>query len=498
MGLIFEELIRKFNDASNETAGDHFTPREVISLMVNLLFALDDDALQKPGATRSIYDPTCGTGGMLSVADERLRKFNPQIDLALYGQDYNDFSYAVCKADMVIKGQEVGNIRLGDTLVDDQFPDKTFDYAMSNPPFGVDWNDQRKKVQREHDLLGHLGRFGPGLPKVSDGAMLFLLHLLKKMRPISDGGSRVGIVLNGSPLFTGGAGSGESNIRKWILDNDLLEAIIALPTDMFYNTGISTYIWVLSNRKDEERQNKVQLIDGTSLYQKMRKGLGDKKNELGPEDIDTIVRLYTNFQPKPQSKIFDATDFMYRTVTVERPLRLNFSVAPERMEAVFQEKAVEKLDAETQADLQAVLVGLDSVMVWTNRDEFRETLQVALRDARIKLAAPAFKAVLSALSERDYTADVCTDAKGKQEPDPALRDTENVTWFEDIHTYFEREVRPFAPDAWIDESKTKEGVEIPFTRRFYEYVAPRPLLEIDADLDTVLGRIRDRLDQVKA
>ena len=328
MGLVFEELIRWANERSNETAGDHYTPREVIELMVQLLFATDDDALAKPGVVRSIYDPTAGTGGMLSVADEHLRAMNPDIQLSLYGQDYNDSSYAICKADMVIKGQEVGNIRLGDTLVDDHFPDKKFDYALSNPPFGVDWKDQREEVDKEHRTLGFVGRFGPGTPAVSDGAMLFLLHLVSKMRKPADGGSRMAIVLNGSPLFSGGAGGGESNIRKWLLDNDLVEAIIGLPKDMFYNTGISTYIWLLTNRKSTERQGRVQLIDGREFFTKLRKGLGSKRNELSSDDIARIVGLYSAFEDGEHSKIFRNEDFLYRTITVERPLKLRWQSPP--------------------------------------------------------------------------------------------------------------------------------------------------------------------------
>lgn len=358
MGLVFEELIRWANERSNETAGDHYTPREVISLMVQLLFALDDDALSRHGAVRSIYDPTAGTGGMLSVADEYLRTLNPGISLSLYGQDYNDQSYAICKADMVIKGQDVGNIALGDTLTEDAFEDKKFDYGLSNPPFGVDWKDQRAFVDNEHTSLGFNGRFGPGTPSVSDGAMLFLLHLVSKMRKPEDGGARVAIVLNGSPLFSGGAGGGESNIRKWLLDSDLVEAIIGLPKDMFYNTGISTYIWVLTNRKDAERKGRVQLIDAREMFTKLRKGLGSKRNELSPQNIETIVGLYSGFEPGDHSKIFRNEEFLYRTITVDRPLKLNWQVTPERIEWVFESRAVQKLSESDAAALRATLARL--------------------------------------------------------------------------------------------------------------------------------------------
>jgi len=418
MGLVFEELIRWANEKSNETAGDHYTPREVIRLMVELLFAADDDALSKPGTIRSIYDPTAGTGGMLSVADEYLHDMNPGIQLNLYGQDYNDASYAICKADMVIKGQGVDNIALGDTLTEDRFEGKQFDYGLSNPPFGVDWKDQRAFVDDEHARLGFHGRFGPGTPTVSDGAMLFLLHLVSKMRMREAGGARVAIVLNGSPLFSGGAGGGESNIRKWLLESDLVEAIIGLPKDMFYNTGIATYIWVLTNRKDAERDGKVQLIDGTKHFRKLRKAVGSKRVELSPDDIAAIVRTYVDFEESKASKIFAIEDFLYRTITVERPLR-------------------------------------------------------------------------------DDTGKVVTDAKGRPKADAKLRDTENVPWSEDVEAYFEREVKPYAPDAWIDHAKTKEGAEIPFARHFYEYVPPRSLEEIDRDLEAVMAELRVMLTEVE-
>lgn len=326
MGAVFEELIRKFAELSNETAGEHFTPREVIRLMVNLLFIEDDEALTKPGVVRSIYDPTAGTGGMLSVAEEHLAALNPDARLVMYGQELNPESHAICKADMLIKGQDVGNIIFGNTLSNDGLPGKKFDYMLSNPPFGVEWKKIEKEIRKEAEQLGYNGRFGPGLPRVSDGSLLFLLHLISKMRPASEGGSRFGIVLNGSPLFTGGAGSGESEIRRYVLENDLVEAIIGLPTDMFYNTWISTYVWILSNRKPAARKGKVQLIDASSFWQKMRKSLGSKRKELGPEHIEDITRLFGSFieetrDGKPISRIFRNEDFGYRTITVERPQR---------------------------------------------------------------------------------------------------------------------------------------------------------------------------------
>ena len=326
MGLVFEEMIRKFAELSNETAGEHFTPREVIRLMVNLLFIEDDDVLAKPGVVRTIYDPTAGTGGMLSVAGEYLAEHNPKARLTMFGQELNPESYAICKADMLIKGQDVGNIVFGNTFSDDGHPHKKFDYMLSNPPFGVEWKKVEKEVRREHETQGYNGRFGPGLPRVSDGSLLFLLHLISKMQPAKDGGSRLGIVLNGSPLFTGGAGSGESEIRRYVLENDLLEAIIGLPTDMFYNTGISTYVWILSNHKPAARKGKVQLIDASGLWQKMRKSLGSKRKELSDEHIAEITRLFGKFVEakdgkKPIARIFKNEEFGYRTITVERPLR---------------------------------------------------------------------------------------------------------------------------------------------------------------------------------
>ena len=428
MGTVFEELIRKFAELSNETAGEHFTPREVIRLMVNLLFFEDDDALSKAGTVRTLYDPTAGTGGMLSVADDHLAAHNPEARLVMYGQELNPESYAICKADMLIKGQDVKNIVLGNTLSADGHPGKHFDYMLSNPPFGVEWKKVEKEVRREHEELGDSGRFGPGLPRVSDGSLLFLLHLVSKMRPAKDGGSRFGIVLNGSPLFTGGAGSGESEIRRHMLENDLVEAIIGLPTDMFYNTGIATYVWIVSNRKPAERKGFVQLIDAGEFFQKMRKSLGSKRKELGEQHIADITRLFGDFRAverdgKPISRIFRNEDFGYRTITVERPER-------------------------------------DS----------------------------AGKVTLSAKGK----------TKGKPVPDADLRDTENIPLSEDIYEYFDREVKPHAPDAWIDEEKTRVGYEIPFNRHFYVFTPPRPLAEIDADLKGVTERIMKMLGELSA
>ena len=498
MGLVFEELIRWANERSNETAGDHYTPREVISLMVQLLLDPDDDTLSKTGIVRTVYDPTAGTGGMLSVADEYLRRANPGIQLSLFGQDYNDASYAICKADMVIKGQDVNNIRLGDTLTEDFFEDRKFDYALSNPPFGVDWKDSRAFIDDEHRKLGFNGRFGPGTPAVSDGAMLFLLHMVSKMRAPKDGGSRMAIVLNGSPLFSGGAGGGESNIRKWLLQSDLVEAIIGLPKDMFYNTGISTYVWILSNRKAPERKNKVQLVDAREFFSKLRKGLGSKRNELSKKDIERILSLYASSEGDSEhSKVFRIEDFLYRTITVERPLRLSWQATPDRIDAALSAKPVQKLADDVLAKLRSALESLDKDQVWRVRAEFHTALLKANKAQGGALSTPILKAITAALGEQDETAEVCRDAKGNPEPDPSLRDTENVPWDENVESYLIREVLPYAPHAWIDHTKTKEGAEIPFTRHFYQYVPPRPLEDIDRDLNKVMDELRAMLVEVE-
>ena len=419
MGHVFEELIRKFAELSNETAGEHFTPREVIRLMVNLLFIEDDDALTKPGIVRSLYDPTAGTGGMLSVAEDHLSGQNPDARLVMYGQELNGESYAICKADMLIKGQDISNIIHGNTLSDDGLPGKQFDYMLSNPPFGVEWKKIQKEIKKEHEQDGFNGRFGPGLPRVSDGSLLFLMHLISKMRPTKDGGSRFGIVLNGSPLFTGNAGSGESEIRRYVLENDLLEAIIGLPTDMFYNTGISTYIWIVTNRKPASRKGKVQLIDASAMWQKMRKSLGSKRKELSDDHIAEITRLFgeakeVSIDGVPISRIFKTTDFGYQTITVERPLL--------------------KKNGQPQLETKG-------------------------------------------------------KRKGQPKPDSKLRDSEEVPLGEDVDEYFQREVVPHVPDAWIDHDKTKIGYEIPFNRHFYVFKPPRELDEIDTELKGVTDRI---------
>ena len=508
MGYIFEELIRKFAESNNAQAGDHFTPREVISLMVDLLYADKDLELTTPGIVRTIYDPAAGTGGMLSVAYDHLVEMNPDAKPVLYGQEVNSRSYAMCKSDMVIKGQGVDNIYNGDTLTDDGFHGEHFDFLLSNPPFGVEWKTQQKAVKDEHEQRGFAGRFGPGLPRVSDGSLLFLMHLISKMRPVrsaDDKGSRLAIVLNGSPLFTGGAGSGESNIRQWIIENDLLDAIIALPTDMFYNTGISTYIWILDNAKTDERKGKVQLINAVEMFGKMRKSLGSKRKMLRPQDIERICELYDGFENHDNdddeapalSKVLANSEFGYRTITVERPLQLRFHIAVDTAELVLASRAIAKLPP---ADQDAVRSALDSLSgrSWTNRDAFVTELKAALKFAGLaKVGAPVIKAIWTTIGEHCPEADVIT-TKGNPEPDTSLRDTENVPLAENIEDYFAREVLPHVPDAWIDHDKTRTGYEIPFTRHFYRYTPPRPLEEIQKDLRQLVTEIQVMLAEVGA
>ncbi len=459
MGAVFEELIRKFAEISNETAGEHFTPREVIRLMVNLIFIEDDDVLSPGNAVvRTIYDPTAGTGGMLSVAGEYLQEHNPQARLTMYGQELNDESYAICKADMLIKGQEVANIVAGNTLSEDGHASRKFDYMLSNPPFGVEWKKVEKAVRQEHEQKGFDGRFGPGLPRVSDGSMLFLMHLLSKMRPAKDGGSRFGIVLNGSPLFTGGAGSGESEIRRYVLENDLLEAIIGLPTDMFYNTGISTYVWILSNKKPEDRKGFVQLIDASSFWQKMRKSLGSKRKEMSDAHIATVTRLFGSFTEAELVTRLDATG---------QPLG--------------EPQLVANTDPIPVAPEGGRLKRLPIARIFRN-EEFGYTTITVERPLRDE----AGKAVLGLKGKQ----------KGKPQPDSALRDTENVPLTEDIAAYFQREVLPHTPDAWIDDEKSKVGYEIPFNRHFYVFQPPRSLHAIDDELKTVTARIMKMLEEL--
>ncbi|MFS8170994.1 type I restriction-modification system subunit M [Vreelandella titanicae] len=504
MGGIFEELIRKFAESSNETAGEHFTPRDIVHLTTSLVLT-DQEAKLKPNSIVTVYDPTAGTGGFLSESDDYIQQVSQNVTVSLHGQELNPESYAICKGDMLVKGQEVEQIKLGNTLSDDQLAGERFDYMLSNPPFGVEWKKVQKQVTDEHKHRGYDGRFGPGLPRVSDGSLLFLMHLVAKMRTRQDGGSRIGIILNGSPLFTGGAGSGESEIRRYLLQHDLVEAIIGLPTDMFYNTGIATYVWVLSNNKPANRKGKLQLINATSRASKMRKSLGSKRQYITDRDIDDVVRLYGAFEENDESKVFPIETFGYRRITVERPLRLNFEASAERLAKLHAEKPIQKLDDAEQAALNAACEHLGEQR-FTNRDAFTKALKNALKAEGLKVSAPLQKAILNALSDRDPDADICLDKQGNPEPDTSMRDNENVPYGESVYNYFEREVKPHVPDAWIDENKRDEldgrigivGFEIPFNRHFYTFTPPRPLEEIDADLKACTDKIKQMIERLSA
>ncbi len=537
MGRVFEELIRIGAEQANEEAGEHFTPREVIRLMVNLLLAPEED-LRRSHVVKTIYDPACGTGGMLSTAEEYIKSLNNEAMPQLYGQDWNDDAYAVCLSDMLIKGENGDNIKLGCTFEHDGFQNMKFDYMLANPPFGVEWKQQEHFIKSEAEHLGFDGRFGAGLPRINDGALLFLLHMISKMVPAEKGGSRLGIVFNGSPLFTGDAGSGESNIRQWIIENDWLEAIVALPDQLFYNTGISTYIWILTNRKIPQRQGKIQLIDARNFWNKMPKSLGNKRHLLGDEfneerteypHIQQITRIYGEFldnqtfttecDGKPWtgivSKIFDNEYFGYRKITVERPLRLNFAATPERIARLEEITAFQKLASSTkknpkqhseeieagkkrQEEIRTFLRDLGKATgetIYRDRKEFLTQMKSLDKASGIRLSAPELKAILSALGERDETAEICRDAKGNPEPDAELRDTENVPLTQDYHDYFAAEVLPHVPDAWIDESKTKIGYEIPLNRLFYQYTPPRDLTVIEEEIKKLEEEILTLLEE---
>ncbi len=549
MGYVFEELIRIGAEQSNEEAGEHFTPREVIKLMVNLLLSPEQD-LRKSHVVKTIYDPACGTGGMLSVAERYIRDLNADADPHLFGQDWNDESWAICKADMLIKGEDADNIVLGDTFTKDGFDcdaegkKRTFDYMLANPPFGVEWKQQQKYIEHEAETLGYNGRFGAGLPRINDGSLLFLQHMLAKMRAPKEGGSRIGIVFNGSPLFTGDAGSGESNIRQWVIENDWLEAVVALPDQLFYNTGISTYLWVLTNRKEPRRKGKVQLIDARRFFVKMPKSLGNKRNKIGdpadrasePDQIGDVTRIFGSFQDgetrafteedpitkqpvelvRIVSKIFDNADFGFHKITVERPLRLNFQATPERIARLEAESGFAKLATSTKKNEKARLEEIEAgkrrqekirkllagfaeahgARLYKDRTAFLTDLREVDRAVGVRLTAPELKAVLAALGERDETAEICPDRDGNPEPDTDLRDTESVPLKEGIDDYFRREVLPHVPDAWIDESKTKVGYEIPLNRHFYRYEPPRTLEVIEADIKTLEQEIMGLLAHV--
>ena len=523
MGTIFEELIRKFNEALNENPGEHFTPRDVVHLMVDLLLAGDEDRLSRPDLVVKICDPCCGSGGMLTISKEHVEANDgAHAEVHLFGQEVNPETYAICKSDLFIKsedGRDAENIAFGSTLALDRHAGRRFEYLIANPPYGKDWKRDEDDVRAEHDK-GEAGRFPAGLPRISDGQLLFLQHMLSRMAAPEDGGGRVVIIMNGSPLFTGDAGSGESEIRRWVIENDWLDAIIALPEQLFYNTGIATYVWVMTNRKAPERKGKVQLIDATGFWAPMRRSLGDKRREMPVDKAQDILALYRTSDEADHSKIFDNETFGYRKITVERPLRLNFQATPERIARLDDHKAFanlsvsKKKDEKTKAAEEAagrarqdeirIFLGALPDTLYTDRTDFVALLDDCLKQADLKLGAPLKKAILQALSERDSTATICLDAPGNPEPDPELRDYENVPLTEDVRDFFNREVAPYVEDAWINEAVRdqkdgeigKVGYEINFNRYFYVYKPPRPLDEIKNEIRELEKEILELLREV--
>ncbi|WP_432829109.1 type I restriction-modification system subunit M [Dactylosporangium sp. CA-092794] len=496
MGYVFEELIRRFSEISNETAGEHFTPREVIRLMVHLLVGPDADRRTGPGDVITILDPACGTGGMLSAAEELITSLNPHADVKLFGQEINAESYAICRSDMMLKGQDPSNIVFGNSFSDDRHAGP-FDYMLANPPFGVEWKKVKDAVEAEAKL-GHAGRFGAGLPRINDGSLLFLQHMLSKMETPEKGGSRIAIVFNGSPLFTGAAESGESGIRRWILENDYLEGVVGLPDQLFYNTGISTYFWILSNRKPDALKGKVILLDARDQWVKMRKSLGDKRKMISDDQIASITRLYaeaagTADRDHARVKVIDTTDFGYRRITVERPLKLRFEITEDTLAALAEARPLARYDH------RDALIGAFKPLLgtaWATKSEATSALHAAAAAAGTSWPGTAVeKGIWDAVSISDPGGEVQM-AKGAVLPDPDLRDYENVPLTEDIEAYFTREVRPHVPDAWIEASKTKVGYEIPFTRHFHVYKPPRPLAQIDAELRELESQIQALLNEV--
>lgn len=522
MGYIFEELVRRFNEALDENPGEHFTPREVVRLMVLLLISVDREVIKKKAIVRTVCDPCCGTGGMLTTSKEQISEINPNAEVHMFGHESQPETFALCKADLYMvsaDGRDADNIKFGSTLSNWQLGARCYDYQCANPPYGKEWKLDQAAVEAEAER-GHAGRFGAGLPRISDGQLLFLQHMLARMKDPQDGGGRVAIVMNGSPLFTGDAGSGESEIRRWILENDWLEAIIALPEQLFYNTGISTYVWVMSNRKDKRRKNKVQLIDASGFWTPMRKSLGNKRREIGDDQIEQVLGLYIASEAGEQSRIFDSTEFGYRKITIERPLRLNFQASAERLARLEQETGFQNLALSKKKDAKAkaaeetegrkqqaaILVALRRLpdTICKDRAKFILLLDDALKRAGLKIGVPVRKAILSALAERDETAEICRGDDGQPEPDPELRDSENVPLTQDIHEYFDREVKPHVPDAWINTSLRdhqdgeigKVGYEINFNRYFYRYQPPRSLGEIEADIKVLEGEIISMLKEI--
>jgi len=505
MGTLFEELIRKFSETSNEEAGEHFTPRDVVKLMTELLFVGEE---KTSGSIKLVYDPACGTGGMLTSCQEFINNNNPDIDVVLYGQEINDEIYAICKADMLMKGEDAENIKgPSSTLSDDQLSENKFDYMISNPPYGRDWEQDKEVVTKEAEEKGFDGRFGAGLPRKSDGQLLFIQHMISKMKSKDNGGSRIAVITNGSPLFTGDAGSGESNIRKWIFENDYLEALVALPDQLFFNTGIGTYVWVLTNKKTAQREGKVQLIDAREEFEGMRKSLGSKRHIIPEESINKIINNYKDFTESEKVKIFDNEDFGYTKITVERPMQLNYQVTSERLENLYSYNQFKKLAESKSKDLEVKMAEeeegkkqqeaiKDALLtigdeLYKDWNTFEAKVKNALKDFDLK---PAFiKNVIEKLSEHDDAAEYVTDKKGKPKADSNLRDTEKIPLVQNIDDYFEDEVLKYYSDAWYDEGRNKVGYEINFTQYFYVYEPPRPLEEIEADISNITAEIQELL-----
>jgi type I restriction enzyme M protein len=513
MGYLYEELIRKFSELSNETAGEHFTPREVIRLMVNLLFIDDEAALTKPGIVKTLCDPACGTGGMLSVAEDHLRELNPKAQLEVFGQELNAETYAICRSDMMLKGQDASHIAYGNSFSEDHHEGERFDYLLANPPFGVEWKKVQDEVRKEAETQGFNGRFGAGLPRINDGSFLFLQHMIAKMKRPEEGGSRVAIVFNGSPLFTGAAGSGESEIRRWIIENDWLEAVVALPDQLFYNTGISTYFWIVTNRKAPERWGKVQLVDARGHFEKMRKSLGEKRKEISGDQIADITRLYGGLKEGDKVKILPNEAFGFLRITVERPLRLRWKASEETIATVLAARPIQKLEPDERLRIRELLEGQVGAQFATEEES-----QDALKDdlSGLDLSPSARKAIFSGLAVRDEEAAIVTGRSGEPDPDPDLRDHENVSLpaepveFEEdttermasvvyrskIDDYMRDEVLPYVPDAWVALEKTKIGYDIPLTRHFYKFVPPRSLEEIDREIRELEEEIQRLLSEV--
>jgi type I restriction enzyme M protein len=507
MGTIFEELVRKFSEQSNEEAGEHFTPREVVDLMTHLMFKTKEAELTKKKIIKTVYDPACGTGGMLTGAKTYILSINPDVDVILYGQELNEETYAICKADMLMKGENSDYIKGPySTLSQDQFKEEKFDFIISNPPYGMKWENDQEEVEKEAKK-GDQGRFGAGLPRINDGQLLFIQNMIAKMKKNEK--SRIAAITNGSPLFTGDAGQGESDIRKWIIENDMLEAIIALPNQLFYNTGINTYIWIMTNDKPAERVGKIQLINATSdrFYKKMRKSLGDKRHELN--NISEIVEMYNQFKENEFSKIFDNEEFGYTKVIVERPMRLNYQVSEERLENLYsvssfaklseskRENPEEKLKEEEEGKKkqQEIINALKKIdnHLYKNWDKFEEKVQEVLK--KLELKQNFIEAIIIALSEHDDTADYVLDKKGKYIADTNLRDSEKIALKQDIEKYFKKEVLPYYSDAWMDRTKDKIGHEINFTKYFYKYEPPRALEDIEGDINKLTKEIQELLKE---